>query len=258
MRIIYTLALLLVMLVSAPGSVFAYSYGDANKEDVAETFKLIAASLSSSPTDWKAAQAAYEARREEIVKHFGPEVDKVLEANIKASDAEKTIANYKAMLVMNLERRFTNAEQDITDYSNVKILLAKARATYDTLKPYLSEQLAAADIARLDGDFDAALKAIGNPGLFGVGKTEADPAKFKQSLDDILTTLQPLFPFDKAGAGAAGGQDGAAGDGESGGAGTVGGAGGSTVNPAVTVSVIGGVLVIGGAAVWWARKKGFF
>ncbi|AJY74635.1 hypothetical protein [Paenibacillus beijingensis] len=256
MRIIYTLALLLVMFVAAPGNIFAYSYGDANKEDVAETFKLITAALSSSPADWKAAEAAYETRREEIVKHFGANVDRVLESNIKASDADKTIANYKAMLVMNLERRFTNAEQDVTDYANVKILLAKARATCDTLKPYLSEQLSAADIARLDGDFDTALKALGNPGLFGVGKSEADPAKLKQSLDDITATLKPLFPFDQAGA--AGGQNAAAGEGAAGGAGAAGGNAGSTVNPAVTVSVIGGVLIVGIAAVWWARRKGFF
>ena len=43
--------------------------------------------------------------------------------------------------------------------------------------------------------FEDALDALGNPGLFGVGKKDADPELFKEKVSFIHTEVKPLFPF---------------------------------------------------------------
>ncbi|WP_127580365.1 hypothetical protein [Paenibacillus koleovorans] len=174
----------------APGQAGAYSYGDANTEDVAETYKLIESELSAATPNWSTAEEAYKVRRSEIASHFGEEVAVTLDKNLSARDKSLLIANFRAVLVMNLERRFTYSLQGISDYAATKILLAKAKATYDTLAPSINPKL-----ADIDKAFDEALNALGNPGLFGVGKRAAQPEVFKAKVDGILSAVKPLFPY---------------------------------------------------------------
>ncbi|WP_135548292.1 hypothetical protein [Paenibacillus cymbidii] len=184
------LAALALLIWLAPAQAFAYSYGDANTEDVAETFKTIAAALGGGQSDWKTATEAHKVRRSEIQSHFGDAVAATLDKNIEAADNALLIANYKAVLVMNLDRRFAYALQDVGDYAGAKLLLAKAKATYDTLAPYMS-----AGKDEIDRSFDEALDALGNPGLFGVGKKKADPELFKTKVTFIYDKVKPLFPY---------------------------------------------------------------
>ncbi|QHT63492.1 hypothetical protein GXP70_28425 [Paenibacillus lycopersici] len=264
MRTILKGALLLVAIFLAltPASASAYSYGDANTEDVAETFKLVVSALGKSPADWKAAEAAQKEMRDVFVSHFGEGVAATLDANMQARDADAVIANYKAMLVMNLNRRFSNAIQSVHDYTQAKLLLAKARATYETLAPYAESKLSKADLDGLSADFDAALTAIGNPGLFGVGKKEPDEKALQDAVNQVYGAMKPLFPFtaDPAAAGKAGGADVQTAEPD-----TIDGtekhaamARETKTNPAITVGVIAGIVVIGGGAVFWARRKGWF
>ncbi|MFC5703956.1 hypothetical protein ACFPVX_21925 [Cohnella faecalis] len=184
------LAAILFLVWLAPAQVSAYSYGDANTEDVAETFKLIESSLGGASADWSAAAAALQTRRSEIKSHFGEAVAVTLDKNAEAKDAKLLIANFKAVLVMNLDRRFTYAKKDLGDYAGAKLLLAKAKATYDVLAPYLSS-----GTDEINQAFDDALEALGNPGLFGVGKKEADPDVFKKKVDFVYAKVKPSFPY---------------------------------------------------------------
>lgn len=184
------LLLPLLMLFMAPTQAAAYSYGDANAEEVAETFKLVAASLAESSPNWKAAEEAYKVRRSEISSHFGEEVALTLDNNFQAKDVKLVLANFKAVLVMNLDRRFTYAKDIVADYTQSKLLLAKARATFETLEPYMN-----LSVGEIKKAFDEALVALGNPGLFGVGKKEAQPEVFKQKINFIYSAVKPLFPY---------------------------------------------------------------
>lgn len=176
-----------------PSSVLAYSYGDANTEDVAETFKLVQTSIGNGGTDWNTADEAYKVRRAEIAAHFGEEVASTLDSNFQAKDSKAVITNFKAVLVMNLDRRFNYATQGIDDYAQAKLLLAKAKATFDTLKPYIGS-----GSSDLEKAFDDALDSLGNPGLFGVGKKPVQPAVFKEKASFILGKVKPLFPYTAA------------------------------------------------------------
>ena len=116
----------MIAILIVPVQTNAYSYGDPNAEEVADTFKLVEASLNESTPNWKAAEEAYKVRRAEITSHFGESVSVTLDENFKSKDSDLLIANFKAVLVMNLERRFSNAKLDVEDYSKSKLLLAKA------------------------------------------------------------------------------------------------------------------------------------
>ena len=184
------LTFVLAALIILPSSALAYSYGDANTEDVAETFKLVQASVGDGANDWGAAEGAYKERRAELVSHFGEGIAATLDANFQAKDSKAVIANFKAVLVMNLDRRFTYALKGLDDYAESKLLLAKAKATYDTLRA-----LYGGGSSEIDKAFDAALDALGNPGLFGVGKKPVQPEVFKEKVDFIYGKVKPLFPY---------------------------------------------------------------
>lgn len=184
------LLLIAFMLWLSPAQAWAYSYGDANTEDVAETFKLVVSSVGGSNAEWTTAAEAHKVRRSEIASHFGEDVALTLDKNIEAKDSALLIANYKAVLVMNLDRRFTYASKDPSDYAGAKLLLAKAKATFDTLAPYMSS-----GTDEINTAFDEALEALGNPGLFGVGQKDADPDTFKQKVNFIYGKVSPKFPY---------------------------------------------------------------
>lgn len=186
---------LLMALLIMPGTAGAYSYGDPNEEEVAETFKLVIAKLSESTSDWDSALAAYKVRRSEISAHFGASVATTLDKNFSAKDKNAVISNFKAVLVMNLDRRFEYAIKDINDYTKVKLLLTKAKSTYETLEPYIDDT---DKVKTAKQDFEVALEALGNPGLFGVGEKEAEPAVFKEKVTSIYSSVKSMFPFKAA------------------------------------------------------------
>jgi hypothetical protein len=186
-RILLALSLLLLL----PTSAFAYSYGDPNKEDVAEAYKEIAAKLEKNPADWNGAYQAFLSRKKEIAQHFGEQTANVLENNFSQQNKDLVLHNYKAVLVLNIDRRLDYAEKEFDDYAQAKLLLAKGRGTLDVLAPTISDSGAKTAYAA----FDKALKALGNPGLFGVGTVPSDKNEFLKQTALIRSTLKPFYPL---------------------------------------------------------------
>lgn len=189
-----TIIMLLTLCLLLPGGALAYSYGDPNKEEVAESFKEIVVELNQSPIDWSKAEAIYKTRRAEISSHFGEDVAVTLDVNLSNEDKDAFIANFKAVLGLNLKRRFDYSIKDFDDYAAVKLLVAKAKGTYDVIKPYLPSN----KTDGLDTAFNVAYDALGNPGLFGVGEKPSDVTEFKKQTKFILDTIIPLLPYTNA------------------------------------------------------------
>jgi hypothetical protein len=186
------LLLVVILFMMLPHSVLAYSYGDPNKEDIAEALLVINSKLEESPANWEGAFQQYLVHKQVIGLEFGEKVTSTLEANFAVKNKELLEANYRGMLAMNLKRRFDYAVADIADYSKSKLLLAKARGTFEILTPYIKDGNIESEV---NESFKRALEALGNPGLFGVGKVEVDEEQFKKETDWIYNTVKPLFPF---------------------------------------------------------------
>lgn len=185
-------ALLCLMLL--PQHVGAYTYGDPNLETIAEAMKELIAKLNANPPDWEGTESVYQVHRPEIASHFDANVTETLDASLAAKEKDLFLSNYKAVLALNLERRFEYSYAAVNDYAQAKLLLAKAKGTYNVLQPYVS-----ADVdAKVVPAFDEALEALGNPGLFGVGEKPVQPEVFKEKTDYILSAMKPLFPLKQA------------------------------------------------------------
>ncbi|MGZ0086622.1 hypothetical protein ACWNXI_13875 [Caldibacillus thermoamylovorans] len=175
-----------------PLNVFAYSYGDPNKEAVAEAYKQMKEKLNEEPPNFAAAKDIFETVKEEIDMHMGPEPAKAVLGAIEAKDRQAVTENMEKILVLNIARRLDNIEKNFDQYDTSKRLLAKAFATYEALSPIIQGKDAALD-KQLRTEFDNALQSLGNPGLFGVGEKKSDINAFKKSKETILTTLQKQF-----------------------------------------------------------------
>ncbi|WP_066251802.1 hypothetical protein [Neobacillus drentensis] len=173
-------------------SAFAYSYGDPNEEKVAEVYKEMVVKLDENPPNYNSAQKNFETVKEEIDMHMGLEPAKLILSNLKDKDKEATINNMQKLLVLNIARRLESIEKGFAEYDTTKRLLAKAFATYDALSPKVEAEKPEND-KKIRADFDQALEALGNPGLFGVGKKEANLDEFKKNKDEILNSLKTEF-----------------------------------------------------------------
>ncbi|MFC4766923.1 hypothetical protein [Effusibacillus consociatus] len=175
-----------------PAAAGAYSYGDPNEEQVAEVYKKMVAKLNESPADFAGAKAIFEPVKNELDMHMGPEPAASVLANLNEKKKDEVIHDMQKILVLNIARRLENIEKDFKNYSQTKLLIAKANATYAALSPSVKEKNAALD-ASVRQEFENALQSLGNPGLFGVGVKEPDPASFKSSKEKILKSLQDQF-----------------------------------------------------------------
>ncbi|MGG3451722.1 hypothetical protein [Domibacillus aminovorans] len=173
-------------------SVGAYTYGDPNEEALAEAYKAMMLELNKNPADYATAKKHFETVKEEVDMHMGPEPAKIILQNLEDEDKERVIENMDQLLVLNMARRLENIEKNFTEYDTSKRLLAKAHATYEALSPKVESRNPELD-KEVKAEFDQALKALGNPGLFGVGKQEADLDQFNASKEKILTSLQKEF-----------------------------------------------------------------
>ncbi|WP_342044668.1 hypothetical protein [Bacillus sp. OTU530] len=173
-------------------SIFAYSYGNPNEEAIAEAYKQMATKLDENPPNYTEAKKIYETVREEIDMHMGPEPSKAIMQNFEKKQKDELTQNMQKLLVLNINRRLSSIEENFTDYDTGKRLLAKGFATYETLSPIIASKDKELD-TKLRGEFNKALEALGNPGLFGVGKKEANKDQFVESKKIILSNLQTEF-----------------------------------------------------------------
>jgi hypothetical protein len=170
----------------------AYTYGDPNKEELAEAYKEMIIELDKNPPDFSTARKHYETVKEEVDMHMGPDPSKIILQNIEDKDKEQTIKNMDELLVLNIARRLENVEKNFSEFDTSKRLLAKGFATYEALSPKIEAKNPDLD-KKIKAEFDKALESLGNPGLFGVGQKEAEVETFKANKETILSKLQTEF-----------------------------------------------------------------
>lgn len=190
MKRLLLLPLLLLSLFVSTSTVSAYSYGDPGKEAFAEAYKQFEEQLDAK--DYALAKETLAAYDKEFKLYF-PEAKTKIDTALEQEDAEAAKQAYRVALRQNIERRLHFAEEQFEDFGQAKLLLAKAHGTYDVLAPYVKESKDAQTSDDVYTAFDESLKALGNPGLFGVGKKASDEESFKKNITMIEDTLTPLF-----------------------------------------------------------------
>ncbi|MCF6095133.1 hypothetical protein L1765_14305 [Microaerobacter geothermalis] len=192
--LVFVLGILFIVSIF-PNIGYTYSYGNPNEEKVAEVYKQIVAALNQNPADYTTVQTVVDEIKDELVKEFGQDVIDQLDSAIKEERDNDVIRLFQVILVRNIDRRFTNLTKAFDDYPQAKLLLAKAFATYEALSPLVQKDSPDLD-KTIKKDFEDALKALGNPGLFGVGKLEPNRPEFDAKKEEILTVLKDYFKTD--------------------------------------------------------------
>ncbi|MDX8364003.1 hypothetical protein [Cytobacillus sp. IB215665] len=169
--------------------VFAYSYGDPNKEPIAEAYKDMLIKLNEEPPNFSEAKAIYETVKEDVDLHMGSEPTETIIKHIEDENKDAVIKDLEKILVLNIARRLESIELNFEDFDTSKRLLAKGFATYEAISPLIESKDQELDQS-LRNEFDLALSALGNPGLFGVGEKEEDINSFIESKEIILSTIQ--------------------------------------------------------------------
>jgi hypothetical protein len=190
--IMLAICTLFISLSVVTESAYGYSYGDPNEEKVAEAYKEMLVKLNDTPPDYKSAKEIYGTVKEEIDMHMGKEPSEAVISHLENEDRDAVILDMEKILVLNISRRMDNIDKNFQEYDTSKKLLAKAFATYKALAPVVEEKNPEVH-QQLENNFQAALEALGNPGLFGVGEKESNYEQFIASKDEILTSLQNLF-----------------------------------------------------------------
>jgi hypothetical protein len=177
-------------------SVLAYTYGDPSEETVAIAYREMLLKLEENPPNFEESKKIYNSIREEIDMHMGEEPSKHIDKDIQNKDKEQLIKDMEQILVLNIARRLVSIEKDFKNYDVTKRLIAKANATYKEISPVVEKKSKDSDV-KIKAEFNKALEAIGNPGLFGVGEKKADLNAFNKSKDAILNELQSQFNLEE-------------------------------------------------------------
>ena len=183
--------LTLICTLAVPDLVQAYSYGDPGEEALAEAYKELQNYVEQD--DWDNARTVYDTYEKEFGLYFNNTIPFIEEA-FKNKDKELLLESYQAALRLNIERRLHFAEDQFEDYGQAKLLLAKARGTFNVLQPIVEEEKGKELVDRIYQSFDQALVSLGNPGLFGIGNQDSDGETFTKEVNFIIGELQSLFP----------------------------------------------------------------
>lgn len=189
-----SLFITLPLLCLTPGTASAYSYAIA-EDPVAVIFK----SAVVAARDGKWAEVSELAR-----KGISNQKGHLFEADYLAPRLKKTVGDKDisgtAEVFANLvflsirEKLHQNSRENLANYKNAKSRLHLARKSYiDVLDGNVRKQDSARSTAII-GQFDTALKNIGNPGLFGIGKKAADISGYDKSVKAIETLIMKSFP----------------------------------------------------------------
>ncbi|MCF6138153.1 hypothetical protein [Pseudalkalibacillus berkeleyi] len=193
MRVLLQTMLLVLLTISIPIEAMAYSYGDPSEEQVAIAYEEMMGYLNND--DYDKAREMFNTVKEEIQLHMGNEVVANVEEAFDAEDKESIINHMQTILVLNISRRLGAIEKKFDDVDKNKVLLAKANATYKVLSPNVQNEKPETN-SKIKEEFENALKALGNPGLFGVGEKEADFEGYKESKEVILNELKQYFDLE--------------------------------------------------------------
>lgn len=199
------IALSLALIVSAAAltvalaaAAQAYSYAAAAKEPLLDGREAMFTAAQSG--DWAGVRTACEAMKSDLQyldQNEDVGVSHAFEAAIAARDAQALQAAFTRAAGDEIVRRLNGARNNLKSYQAAKVLVVTANRFYTAiaadLDPGASKVIAA--------HMPAAIDAVGNPGVFGVGSRPADPEAFDAARAAIFQALgkpAPETPSDTA------------------------------------------------------------
>ena len=165
---------------------WAYSYAAAGKEPLIEGRQALLTALQAGAK--AKAQQALDGMQKELgyLQHdYHVDYAKLLQQAVDKGDADQAQTLLDRAFAAEIHRRLVGATQHFDDYQVAKVLVFKANRFLELIEPRLS----AANRQQAETAIRACVKAIGNPGVFGVGRQPADPKAYDRAMKALLQSL---------------------------------------------------------------------
>lgn len=182
----FPLILLAWLLALASPAALAYSYAAAGKEPLIDGRETLLGAATRG--DWAAAATAFETMREEVVYldgHHDKGLLAAFEKPLQARDANALGQVLTRAFALEIDRRLGAASEHLKDYQTARGMVLKSNRLFQAT----AGDFAPAQRAAIEAGLQAALAAVGNPGVFGVGAKPADPAALEQARQTVKTAL---------------------------------------------------------------------
>lgn len=181
--------LVFLFITFSSSNLFAYSYAAAGKEPTIDSREKILKFVNNS--DFTGAKKEFD-KSIKNYKYLSGLHNKNLSSSLKDSIDNKNIENIHKWLNISLaaeiNRRLDGGLKNIKIYNVSKVMLAKANKFYRLLEPSLTKE----QNKILSDAIKQCIKAIGNPGLFGVGAKPANKNEFVKNQKIALEILNSL------------------------------------------------------------------
>ncbi len=123
-----------------------------------------------------------------LTKNFIPSLYSGLKAGLKNKNKKQVIKYLELSIAAEVQRKINEGLQNIKDYNVAKVIVLNAKKFYNLLSFSLDKQTN----KKLKSAVQKCIEAIGNPGLFGVGKKPANIDKYKKNQKIIIDIIQSL------------------------------------------------------------------
>jgi hypothetical protein len=181
-------AVFVVLINTAPAN--AYSYGE-EQDPMVVMFKSAIVAAKNGKWDEVSKLSEKGINMQRGHKFEAGMLAPRFQSAIEAKSISKTALTFANLVFLSVREKL---HEDLGDYKNTKARLELARKSYkDVLDGNVKKKDAQRSAAILM-QFDGALKSIGNPGLFGATKMEANPAAYKRSVKTIESLIEESFP----------------------------------------------------------------
>ncbi|WP_421863789.1 hypothetical protein [Motiliproteus sp.] len=175
----------------------AYSYAAKGREPVLEGWLAISQALSRGHAE-SAARAMEDLRDELIWMESERDAPLVwpLDQAIREQNFNQAAATFVDAFISLIDLRLEDAATELDNYQLAKVKVVKSGLFLDTLlndPDLLGQRIKPQDKLDARQALERCLEALGKPGLFGSGKTPANPDHFQQAqqqLIDILSRYQ--------------------------------------------------------------------
>jgi len=165
----------------------AYSYANAGKEPLLEAREAILGALTQA--DYAQATLVLQnnaALFQYLQAHHAPDLMTSLQQGLAHKQPKAVYNALNRAMSAEVERRLQAASTQLSHTQVAKVLVIKVKRYTDImLVDYTAAQKKA-----LNGALKGCLKAIANPGIFGVGSRSADPVAFAQHQAAVISILQ--------------------------------------------------------------------
>ncbi len=191
---ILIVALAASVLFSGTGTVFAYSYAEA-EDPMAKLFKSAVATAGKGnwPEVSELAKKGIAMQNNHIFT--ADHVSHRMDSAIAGKDVSKTAEYFANLVYLSIrEKLHQNRKENFANNKNAKMRLQLAYKSYLDVLDGNIKKLDPARSSLILERFNTALTAIGNPGLFGVGKKAPDPGTYDGAVKTIEALITKSFP----------------------------------------------------------------